>query len=34
MHRMDVDKTYREKGRQELNKNAPSYIEQILEATP
>ena len=31
---MDVDKTYREKARQELHKNAMSYIEQILEATP
>ena len=29
---MDADETYREKGRQELLKNATSYIEQILEA--
>ena len=33
MHHMDADKTYREKGRQELQKNATSYIEQILEVT-
>ena len=28
-----VDKTYREKARQEQHMNATSYIEQILEAT-
>ena len=33
MHHMEADKTYREKARQELHKNATSYIEQILEAT-
>ena len=31
---MYADKTYREKVRQELLKNAMDYIEQILEATP
>ena len=30
---MDADKAYREKTIQELHKNAPSKIEQILEAT-
>ena len=30
---MDTDKPYREKAKQELHKNAMSYIEQILEAT-
>ena len=30
---MDIDKTNREKSRQELQKNVTSYIEQILEAT-
>ena len=34
MHHMDADKTHREKARRELHKNATSYIEQILEATP
>ena len=33
MHHMDTDKVYREKARQELHKNAMSYIEQIQEAT-
>ena len=33
MHHMDTDKTYREKATQELQKNAMSYIKQILEAT-
>ena len=27
MHQMDADKTYRENARQELHKNAMSYIE-------
>ena len=31
---MDVDKMHREKARWELHKNATSYTEQILEATP
>ena len=30
---MDTDKSYREKARQKLHKNATSYTEQILEAT-
>ena len=30
---MDADKVLGEKARQELHKNAMSYIEQILEAT-
>ena len=34
MHHIDADKTYWEKARQELHKNATSYIELILEATP
>ena len=34
IHHMDADKTYREKARRELHKNATSYTEQILEATP
>ena len=34
MHHMDADKTYREKAGQNLHKNATSYMEQILEATP
>ena len=34
MDHMDADKTYREKARLELHKNATSYTEQILEATP
>ena len=33
MHHMDADKTHREKTRWELQENATSYIEQILEAT-
>ena len=33
MHHMDANKTYREKARRELLKNATSYIEQILEVT-
>ena len=28
----DADETYREKARRELNQNATSYTEQILEA--
>ena len=31
---MDADKTPKDKARRELHKNATSYIEQILEATP
>ena len=34
MHHMDADKTRREKARWKLHKNATSYIEQTLEATP
>ena len=34
MHHMDADKTHRDKVRWDLHKNATSYIEQILEATP
>ena len=34
MHHMNIDEIYREKARVELHKNAMSYIEQILEATP
>ena len=30
---MDADKAYREKVRMQLQKNATSYIEQIIEAT-
>ena len=30
---MDIDEVYMEKARQELQKNAMSYIKQILEAT-
>ena len=33
MHHMDADKSYTEKAKQELQKNATSYIEQILEVT-
>ena len=33
MHHIDADKVFREKARQELHKNAMSYIKQILEAT-
>ena len=32
MHHMDIDITYRKKGRWELLKNATSYTEQFLEA--
>ena len=32
MHHLDTDKTHKEKARQELHKNAMTYIEQILEA--
>ena len=31
---MNADKTHRENVRQDLHKNATSYTEQILEATP
>ena len=31
---MDADKTYREKAKRELHKNAMGSMEQILEATP
>ena len=31
---MDVDKTYKGKARQELDKNVTSYIYHILEAAP
>ena len=34
MHHMDAEKMYWEKAEWELHKNAMSYIEQILEATP
>ena len=34
MQHTDTEKVYREKARQELHKNAMSYIEQILEASP
>ena len=34
MHLMDADETYGEKARRKLQKNASSYIGQILEATP
>ena len=34
MHHMNADKMYWEKDWQKLHKNAMSYIEQILEATP
>ena len=34
MHHMDADKTHSEKARLELHKNATSYTEQFLEATP
>ena len=34
MHHVDTDKTYWEKVRRELRKNAISYIKQILEASP
>ena len=33
MYHMDADKTYREKARRELHKNATSYTEQTLEVT-
>ena len=31
---MDADKMHRQKARWEQHKNAKSYIEQILDATP
>ena len=34
MHHIDTDKMHREKAKQELHKNATSYVEQILETTP
>ena len=34
IHHVDADKTPREKATKKLHKNATSYIEQILEATP
>ena len=34
MHHMEAYKTFLEKAKWELYKNAMSYIEQILEATP
>ena len=34
MHYMDTNKMYGEKAWQQLNKNAVSNIEQILEAAP
>ena len=34
MHHMDADKTYWEKARYELYKNATSYFQQIQEETP
>ena len=34
MHLMDTNKTYGEKAWQQLDKNAESCIEQVLEATP
>ena len=34
MHHTDTDKTYREKAKWELHKNATSYKEQIREAIP
>ena len=34
MHHMDTNKMHRKKARRELCKNAMSYFEQILEATP
>ena len=33
MYLIDADKAYREKARRKLQKNATSYIENILEAT-
>ena len=33
MHNMDSDQMYREKVKQELDKNAQNYIQQILSAT-
>ena len=32
MHHKDADKTYREKDRRALHKNAISYIEELLKA--
>ena len=34
MHYMDVDKAYGEEALRQWHKNAASYIEQILKATP
>ena len=34
MHHLDTNQTYGEKARQQLHKNATSYIEQVVEATP
>ena len=34
MHHMDAEKTHEEKVWWEVHKNATSYIEQLLEATP
>ena len=34
MHYLDAKKTAGEKARRQLHKNAASYIEQVLEATP
>ena len=34
MHHVDADKIDSEKARQEMHKNAKSYFEQTLEATP
>ena len=34
MHHTDAYKTYSEKAKRELHKNATSYIEQILQAAP
>ena len=34
MHYMDSNKTAREEARRQLHKNAASYLEQVLAATP
>ena len=34
MHYIDASKTYREKARRKLGKNATSYIKQIMQAIP
>ena len=34
MHYMDANKTYGEKAWRQLNKNATSHTEQVLEAAP